>query len=113
MTAIDAPRCQYKPEDGAQCGRPALRWLRFCDFHQLQLKRSARKIAERDRQRWFESVNLHDPKSVQRAIQQVTQRLLDGRIDRHRAGQLLYTLQTAIVDAGTNSAPANETCSSG
>jgi hypothetical protein len=97
MAAIDAPRCQHKPEDGSQCGRPALRWLRFCDFHQGQLKRNSRKVAERDRQRWFDSVNLHDPKSVQKALQQVMQRLLDGRIEPNRAGQFLYTLQTAII----------------
>lgn len=110
MAATDAPRCQYKPDDGKQCGRPALRWLRFCDFHQHLHQRNARKTAERARQRWFESVKLHNQKSVQIALHQVMQRLLNGEMTPNRAGQLLYTLQMAIAGrhkTGRNSTPAH------
>lgn len=98
MAVADAPRCQYKQGDGKQCGRPALSRLRYCDFHQRQHKRNARQIAERNRQRWFESVKLSDQKSVQMALQKILQLILDGEIDLHRAGQLIYRLQGAIVE---------------
>jgi hypothetical protein len=96
MAITDAPKCQHRHEDGTRCGRPALRKLRLCDFHQREHKRNARKLAERSRQRWFESVALDDPKSVQRALSQLMQRMLLGEIDNERAGQLLHKLQMTI-----------------
>jgi hypothetical protein len=96
MAITDAPQCQYKNDNGTQCGRPARRKLRLCDFHQREHKRNARKLAERSRQRWFESVTLDDPKSMQRALTQILQRMLRGEIDNERAGQLLHKLQMTI-----------------
>jgi hypothetical protein len=43
-------------------------------------------------------VALDDPKSVQRALSQVMNRMLLGKIDNERAGQLLHKLQMAISD---------------
>jgi hypothetical protein len=96
MSITDAPKCQHQQEDGTRCNRPALRKLRLCDFHHRKHKRNARKLAERVRQRWFESVALDDPKSVQRALTQIMDRLLLGEIDDDRAGQFLHKLQMAI-----------------
>jgi hypothetical protein len=98
MAIIDAPKCQYQHEDGTRCQRPARRRLRLCVFHHHQHKRGAKRIAERARQRWFESVALGDPKSIQKALAQVMQRLLRGEIDHQRAGQLLHKLQMATLD---------------
>ena len=98
MAITDAPKCQHRQEDGTHCQRPARRRLRLCDFHHREHKRNAKRIAERARQRWFESVAFDEPKSVQKALAQVMQRLLRGEIDNHRAGQLLHKLQTAAVD---------------
>ena len=89
-----------KQEDGTGCQRPARRRLRLCDFHHRERKRNAKRIAERVRQRWFDSVALDDPKSIQKALAEVMQRLLRGEIDNNRAGQLLHKLQMATVKRG-------------
>ena len=102
MAIIDALKCQHQQEDGTRCQRPARRRLRLCDFHHREHKRKAKRIAERARQRWFESVALDDPKSIQKALAQVIQRLLRGEIDHQRAGQLLHKLQMASLDAHGN-----------
>jgi hypothetical protein len=97
MAIVDAPGCQHQQDDGTRCQRPALRRLRLCDYHHRTHKRNAKKIAERARQRWFERVALDDPKSIQKALAQIMQRLLHGEIDTNRAGQLLHTLQMASL----------------
>jgi hypothetical protein len=102
MPIIDAPKCQHRREDGTGCQRPARRRLRLCDYHHREHKRNAKRIAERARQRWFESVALDDPKSIQKALVQVMYRLLHGEIDHQRAGQLLHKLQMASLDAHGN-----------
>jgi hypothetical protein len=98
MAIIDAPKCQHQQEDGTGCQRPARRRLRLCDFHHREHKRNAKRIAERARQRWFERVALGDPRSIQKALAQVMQRLLNGEIDPDRAGQLLRKLHLATLD---------------
>jgi hypothetical protein len=105
MAITDAPKCQHRREDGTHCQRPARRRLRLCAFHHGEHKRNAKRIAERARQRWFESVTLHDPKSIQKALAEVTHRLLRGEIDYHRAGQLLYKLQMASLACGSHQIP--------
>jgi hypothetical protein len=97
MAIVDAPKCQHRQQDGTRCQRLARRRLRLCDHHHREHKRNAKRIAERARQRWFESVALDDPKSIQKALAQVMQRLLDGEIDHDRAGQLLHKLQKASL----------------
>lgn len=97
MAITDAPKCQHRHEDGARCQRPARRRLRLCDFHLREHKRNARRTAERARQRWFESVALDKPKSIQKALAQIIQRLSRREIDPKPAGQLLYKLQMASV----------------
>lgn len=103
MAIIDAPKCQYQQEDGTGCQRPARRRLRLCDYHHREHKRNAKRIAERASQRWFKSIALDNPKSIQKALSQVMQRLLNGEIDHDRAGQLLYILQIASLDQAGNS----------
>jgi hypothetical protein len=98
MPITDAPKCQHQQQDGTRCQRPARRRLRLCDFHHREHKRNARRISERARQRWFDSVALDDPKSIQKALARVMQRLLLGEIDHDRAAQLLQKLQMASLD---------------
>jgi hypothetical protein len=99
MAITDAPKCQHKQEGATRCQRPARHRLRFCNFHHREHKRNAKRIAERARQRWFERVVLDDPKSIQKALAHLMQRLLRGEIDNDRAGQLLQKLQMASLDA--------------
>jgi len=85
-------------DNTTRCGSPAMRGTQYCYSHRLLRARSARKNAERTRQRWFESVPLHDAAAVQRALRQVITRLLSGTIGHKQAGQILYRLQTASAN---------------
>jgi hypothetical protein len=98
MGTATVPLCQHWMDSTTRCGSPAMRGTRYCYSHHLQQARDAKKNAERARQRWFESVPLDDAASVQRAIMQVMARLLSDDIDRKRANQILYKLQTASAN---------------
>jgi hypothetical protein len=98
MGTATVPLCQHWMDNTTRCGSPAMRGTRYCYAHHLQQARSARKNAERARQRWFESAPLEDAASVQRALVQVMARLLSGNIGHKQAGQILYRLQTASVN---------------
>jgi hypothetical protein len=98
MGTATTPLCQQQMNNAALCGCPAMRGQRYCYSHQRKHEQGARKIAERARQSWFESVPLDDALSVQRALRQVMQRLLSGQVDYKQAGQILYKLQTASMN---------------
>jgi len=85
-------------DDTTRCASPAMRLTQYCYSHHRERARQRRKIAERARQRWFESAPLEDAPSVQRALAQVMTRLVSGDIDHKQAGQILYKLQTASVN---------------
>ena len=72
--------------------------MRFCYTHQRQHDRNARQTAERNRQRWFESVDLNDAKSIQRALREVMLRVVENKVEPRKAGQLLYKLQGAVAN---------------
>ena len=95
MALTTAPTCQHQIEPNRRCGRPVLRRMRYCYSHQRDHNRNARKLAERVRQRWFESVNTNNPKAVQRALAEIVRRLASGLIDPEKAGAMLYELQAA------------------
>jgi len=92
------PLCQHWMATATRCGSPAMRGKQYCYSHQRQHRQDASKSAERTRQRWFESVPLHDPKAVQRALAQVMQRLISGQVDPRQAGQILYKLRMATLN---------------
>jgi hypothetical protein len=98
MSTAIVPLCQHWLEKGTRCRCPAMRGTRYCYSHRLEQARDARKNAERNRQRWFESAPLDDAPSVQRAIRKVMTRLLSGNVDLKQAGQMLFKLQTASVN---------------
>ena len=98
MATATVPPCQHWMDNATRCGSPAMSGKRYCYSHQREHQRVARKKAEQTRQRWFESAPLHDPKSVQRALMQVMQRLVSGQVEPRKAGQILYKLQTASVN---------------
>ena len=98
MGTTTVPLCQHWLEKGTRCCCPAIRGTRYCFSHRQEQERDARKNAERARQRWFESTQLDDAPSVQRAIGQVMTRLLAGNMDLKQAGQMLFKLQTVTVN---------------
>jgi hypothetical protein len=97
MGIAKVPLCQHWMDNATRCGSPAMRGTRFCYSHHRAQVRGVRKTSERARQRWFESVALEDAASVQRALRQVLTRLLSDDIGHQKAGQILYTLQTATI----------------
>jgi hypothetical protein len=97
MGIAKVPLCQHWMDNATRCGSPAMRGTRLCYSHHRAQVRGVRKTAERARQRWFESVALEDAASVQRALRQVMTRLLSDDIGHQKAGQILYTLQTATI----------------
>ena len=95
MGTATVPLCQHWMDNTTRCASPAMRGTRYCYSHRLAPARGARKNAERARQSWFDSVQLDDLASVQRALSQVMTRLLSGEIAHKQAGQILYKLQMA------------------
>ncbi len=90
--------CQHWMDSATRCKSPAMRGTRYCYSHHRVQAREARKNVERARQRWFESVPLDNPASVQHALAQVVTRLASGEIDHKHAGQILFKLQEASVN---------------
>ena len=89
--------CQHVKRDGVKCGSPAMREKRYCFFHQPERQREARRRAEHERQRWFESVDLNDAKAVQRTLREVVERLLAGRISRTKAAEIIGRLRATLL----------------
>jgi hypothetical protein len=105
METATVPLCQHWMDSATRCKSPAMRGTRYCYSHHRAQARDARKNAERARQRWFESVPLEDPASVQRALVQVMTRLASGDIGHKQAGQILYKLHTASVNLRSEGSP--------
>jgi hypothetical protein len=89
--------CQHVKKDGVRCGSPAMREKRYCFFHLREREHGAKRKAEYQGQRWFEAVDLNDPKAVQRALWEVINRLLEGRIPRKRAAEIIGKLRVFSV----------------
>jgi hypothetical protein len=111
MKTATVPLCQHWIDKATRCASPAMRLTKYCYSHHRERARQRRKIAERTRQRWFESAPLEDAASVQRALMQVMTRLVSGDIGHKQAGQILYKLQTAsanLSNAGLGPREENE-----
>ena len=86
-------QCEHIKANGLRCGSPSLRQRRYCYFHFC-----AHDLRRRRRQQPnapFVLPLLEDANSIQMAIQQVAEAVLEERIDNKRAGLLLFALQTA------------------
>ncbi len=112
--AAKAPRqCEHIKTNGEFCGSPALRGRHYCFFH-LTLGRRIR--AERAHEAAMQKAlppsqpaheipqplmvplelpPLEDANSIQIALMQVIDAILQNRLDNKRAGLVLYALQTA------------------
>jgi len=94
----NVPQCQHTKLSGVRCGSPAMKGRRYCYFHRqlrLQQHRCSSKYA---RQRPLVLPMLEDAASIQFALMEVTQAVLDDRISEKKAGLLLYALQTAALN---------------
>ena len=97
-------QCEHIKANGEFCGSPALRGRNHCYFHLTHLGRRIR--AERAHARLRMQANdtgavplelppFEDANSIQVALMQVVEAILQNRIDSKRAGLVLYALQTA------------------
>src|SRR5438128_10206339 len=86
-------QCEHIKANGLRCGSPALRQRRYCYFHSCahDLRRRRRQHPNAP----FVLPLLEDANSIQMAIQQVAEAVLEERIDNKRAGLLLFALRTA------------------
>jgi hypothetical protein len=86
-------RCQTFRSNGERCKAPAMKGERLCYKHEQQAQ------AQRRRQS-FTLPPLVDLKSVQGAIRDVAQAIIEGRIDDDYAGALLNRIQNASLMFG-------------
>jgi hypothetical protein len=84
-------RCQRFRRNGQQCKAPAMKDADVCYKHQ------ERADIERRRRAQYTLPVLVDLATVQRAIGDVAQALLQDRIDEDYAGELLQKLERASV----------------
>src|SRR5438132_2143786 len=88
-------QCEHIKANGLRCGSPALRQRRYCYFHfcahDLRRRRHQPNAP-------FVLPLLEDANSIQTAIQQVAEAVLEERIDNKRAGLVLFALQTAACN---------------
>ena len=84
-------RCQRFRRNGQQCKAPAMKDTDRCYKHQEQAE------IERRRRAQYTLPPLVDLNTVQRAIGDVAQALMQGRIDEDYAGELLHELERASI----------------
>jgi hypothetical protein len=84
-------RCQRFRKDGQQCKAPAMKDADVCYKHQGQADIDRRRRAQ------YTLPPLVDLATVQRAISDVAQALVQDRIDEDYAGELLHKLEKASL----------------
>jgi hypothetical protein len=84
-------RCQRFRKDGQQCKAPAMKDADVCYKHQGQADTERRRRAQ------YTLPALVDLATVQRAISDVAQALVQDRIDEDYAGELLHKLEKASL----------------
>src|ERR1700682_2683267 len=96
MSSFTAARCRHIKVNGTQCGSPALRSKNFCFYHQQN--RPVTVECYFDGGYATGEIDLpvfEDAHSIQSAIRQVVQMVLQKRLERKTASLLLYALQIA------------------
>ncbi|MGA9526927.1 MAG: hypothetical protein WBS24_02295 [Terriglobales bacterium] len=97
MEPTPVTRCQHLHTAGTQCGSPALRGQQYCYYHQENpprpLENNAGSESSGDPQLLIPV--LEDAHSIQVAIRQIMQALVQKKLDSKTAGLLLYALQIA------------------
>jgi len=86
--------CVYIFPDTHRCGSPALRGETHCYYHHPDRKPAANPYARRAR-RGFQLTAPTSQRTLQHALSEVITRLAANKLDVHRAGLLLYSLQIA------------------
>jgi hypothetical protein len=91
--------CNHVLANGVLCGAKPLRDNDFCYWHhKARTNLRARTTAPDTTSVGIVLPLLEDSNGIQMALQQITQAILDGRLDNRRAGLLLYSLQLAMMN---------------
>jgi hypothetical protein len=85
--------CEHIKVNGLRCASPALGQRRHCYFHHRM--HDLRRLRLRHPNSRIQLPLLEDATSIQVAIQEVADAIVQERIDHRRAGLLLFALQTA------------------
>jgi hypothetical protein len=90
-------RCQHIRSNGTQCGSPALKSRQFCYYHQHSRPEPVALYLDGERYSDGQIIMplFEDAHSIQVVLRQVTQLLLQRRIERKDAALALYALQIA------------------
>jgi hypothetical protein len=101
MSTHSIELCQHIKMNGDRCAAPALRDQKFCRFHNCcsPVKVDVSTSATVPAAPFFLPV-LEDAPSIQLAITQVCEHLLERRLDPKKAGVLLYAMQVASSNLG-------------
>ncbi len=94
MAINSARTCHHRFPDDHRCGSPALRGEAFCYYHHPDRRPVANPYARRAR-RGFQLTAPTDHRSLQKALNEVLVRIAANKLDVHRAGLILYSLQVA------------------
>ena len=84
-------RCQHIKVNGVRCGSPGLRNKSFCYFHNRVRKLRASPVLP----------VIEDSNSLQLAISEVLQGLMENRIDSKKAAGMGYLMQIAAYNLRT------------
>jgi len=97
--AKQAKHCNHVLANGVLCGARPLRDNDFCYWHhKARTNLRARTTTSDTTSSGIVLPLLEDANGIQMALQQITQAILDGRLDNRRAGLLLYSLQLAMMN---------------
>jgi hypothetical protein len=94
------PLCDHVFSTGRCCGSPALRDSNFCYWHHSARARRASRPAPPPEQPTNSNLLMplvEDADSLMVALQEVMHAIANNRIDRARAGLLLYGIQTSAM----------------
>lgn len=90
--------CDHVFVNGDCCGAVALRDSHFCYWHHAaRARRNPAASTDAGQPSRMSLPVLEDANSLMVTLEQIIQGILDGRIDRHASGQLLYSLQLASM----------------
>ena len=93
--------CSHVFQDGSSCMNVAGPRQHYCRWHRTAAEREERLIAYSKRKNKnaipdLDIPTIEDPESLQIAIHEVMDAIIDGRLEGRRAGQLLYALQLSL-----------------
>src|ERR1039458_2945222 len=91
-TAMLYPECRHIMTSGKKCEAPALKGEHFCYYHTRLHIDPKKQVTPMDS---IEIPVIEDRCTLQLVLAHVLKQMVNGNIDRHRAGLLLYGLQIA------------------